>query len=219
MPPRLVHSPRYLGWATGLLSALGVALVLVACEGKPAPESNAGAAQPLDTSATTSTQIDAAPTGQPSITAEVCQAAAATARPSVRWAASPGLTADLNYDGSSDLAVWGTEGDSLFVLAIVECGARQSGRVWWMPLRARQAFGTLDLDVSLVNPAFGSGYLQENCMGAETTSECRQLAALNTRLEAAYARGGRGLQIGVPDQHNVHLYWDSDSTRFVMWGL
>jgi hypothetical protein len=56
-------------------------------------------------------------------------------------------------------------------------------------------------------------------MGAETTPECQHLAALETRLEAAFEGGGRGLQIGVPDRHNLHVYWDSDSTKFVMWGL
>ena len=147
-----------------------------------------------------------------------CRAAAAGARPAVRWTAA-GFAADMNYDGATDLIVWGTEGDSLFVVSVVECVQSKPGRIWSLPLRALPAFGTLDLEVSLTNPAFGRGYLQENCMGAETTSECRYLATLNTRLEAAFEHGGHGLQIGVPDRHNIHVYWDSDSSRFVMWGL
>jgi hypothetical protein len=86
-----------------------------------------------------------------------------------------------------------------------------------MPLRALAAFGTTDLEVTLEDPALGEGYLNENCMGAETTTECRHLFKIDKELEAAYLRGGRGLSVGVEDRDHVHIYWDPDSKGFVSW--
>jgi hypothetical protein len=146
-----------------------------------------------------------------------CREAAARKNPNVRWASDTALTADLNYDGLPELVVWGTEGDSLFVFSMVECSGNKSGRVWSMPLRALAAFGTTDLEVALEDPALGEGYLNENCMGAETTTECRHLFKINKDLEAAYLRGGRGLSVGVEDRDHVHIYWDPDSKGFVSW--
>jgi hypothetical protein len=146
-----------------------------------------------------------------------CRGAAARNNPLVRWASDTALTADLNYDGAPELVVWGNEGDSLFVFSIVECSGNKSGHVWSMPLRAKAAFGTTNLDVALEDPAFGEGYFQENCLGAETTSECRHLRKIDKELEAAYSRGGRGLSVGVEDRDHVHIYWDPDSKGFVSW--
>lgn len=196
--------------ARALLS-VAVALSALTCKSKPAPASNEAQPSPQPPAASND--------AQPSSGDAACLTTAGEERPNVRWSSDARLTADLNYDGASDLVVWGTEGDSLFVVSIVECADRKPGRLWSIPLRARSVFGTLDVQVSLTDPSFGQGFLQENCMGAETTSECQHLASLNTRLEAAYRRGGRGLQIGVPDRHNLHVYWDSDSSRFIMWGL
>jgi hypothetical protein len=146
-----------------------------------------------------------------------CRAAAARDNPMVRWASDTALTADLNYDGSPELIVWGTEGDSLFVLSMVECSGNKAGEVWSMPLRAMAAFGTTKLDVALENPALGKGYFQENCMGAETTIECQHLLKIDKELEDAYSRGGRGLSVGVEDRDHVHIYWDPESKGFVSW--
>ena len=188
------------------LLGLSLAVGIAACgKSKPAPGAE------VSSSPTPPTQT---PTSE-----AACRASATQANASVHWVTDTALNADLNYDGGLELVVWGTEGDSLFVFAIVECAGQGPGRVWSFPIRALAAFGTVDLSVSLVNPAFGEGYLIENCMGAETTSGCRHLAALDKRLAAAYQRGGRGLMVGVPDQHNVHLYWDSESNQFVTWGL
>ena len=149
--------------------------------------------------------------------ATACRAAAARENPMVRWALDTALIADLNYDGSPELVVWGNEGDSLFVFSIVECSGNRSGHVWSMPLRAMAAFGTTNLDVELENPAMGEGYFQENCLGAETTSECRHLRKVDKELEVAYSRGGRGLSVGVEDRDHVHIYWDPESKGFVSW--
>jgi hypothetical protein len=146
-----------------------------------------------------------------------CREAAAREEPKVRWASDTALTADLNYDGLPELVVWGTEGDSLFVFAMVECSGNKAGRVWSMPLRALAAFGTTDLEVALEDPALGEGYFNENCMGTETTTECRHLFKIDKELEAAYLRGGRGLSVGVEDRDHVHIYWDPDSKGFVSW--
>ena len=145
-----------------------------------------------------------------------CREAASRDNPKVQWASDTALTADLNYDGSPELVVWGTEGDSLFVFSIVECSGKP-GKVWSMPLRALAAFGTTQLNVALEDPALGEGYLNENCMGTETTTECRHLFKIDKELEAAYARGGRGLSVGVEDRDHVHIYWDPDSKGFVSW--
>jgi hypothetical protein len=171
--------------------------------------------------------IDSATTHDPRDTSNVslsheqlitaCRAAAARDNPLVRWASDTGLTADLNYDGSPELVVWGNEGDSLFVFSIVECSGNKSGHVWSMPLRAMAAFGTTNLDIALENPALGEGYFTENCMGAETTSECRHLRNIDKELEAAYSRGSRGLSVGVEDRDHVHIYWDPESKGFVSW--
>jgi hypothetical protein len=146
-----------------------------------------------------------------------CREAAARKDPNVHWASDTALTADLNYDGLSELVVWGTEGDSLFVFSMVECSGNKSGRVWSMPLRALAVFGTTDLEVALEDPALGEGYLNENCMGTETTTECRHLFTIDKELEAAYLRGGRGLSVGVEDRDHVHIYWDPESKGFVSW--
>ncbi|PYO91471.1 MAG: hypothetical protein DMD58_04235 [Gemmatimonadetes bacterium] len=146
-----------------------------------------------------------------------CRGAAIEQAPNVRWVADTSLSADLTYDGAADRVYWGTGGDTAFVVAIVECAEGKPGRIWAFPLRARAMYGTTDLEISLVNPAFGHGYFAENCLGAESTADCRQLGELNTRLEAAYQRGGRGLQIGIPDRDNVHVYWDSVASKFVTW--
>jgi hypothetical protein len=162
-------------------------------------------------------------TGKVSLSPEqlvtVCREAAAHDNPQVRWAADTALTADLNYDGSPELIVWGKEGDSLFVFSIVECSGNRSGRVWSMPLRPLAAFGTTDLEIALEDPALGEGYLNENCMGTETTTECRHLFKIEKELQAAYLRGGRGLSVGVEDRDHVHVYWDPDSKGFVSWRL
>jgi hypothetical protein len=146
-----------------------------------------------------------------------CREAAAREDPKVRWALDTAITADLNYDGLPELVVWGTEGDSIFVFSMVECSGNKSGRVWSMPLRALAVFGTTDLQIALEDPALGEGYLDENCMGAETTTECRHLFKIDKELEAAYLRGGRGLSVGVEDRDHVHVYWDPDSKGFVSW--
>jgi hypothetical protein len=146
-----------------------------------------------------------------------CRDTAARDYPVVRWAQDTSLNADLNYDGSPELVVWGTEGDSIFVVSIIECSGSRPGRVWGVPLRALAVFGTTELDVVLEDPAPGDGYYRETCMGAETTAECRHLTKLNKDLEAAYLRGGRGLSIGVEDQDHVHVYWDTDARRFASW--
>jgi len=145
-----------------------------------------------------------------------CREAASQHNPKVQWVSDTALTADLNYDGSPELVVWGTEGDSLFVFSIVECSGKP-GKVWSMPLRALAAFGTTHLDVALEDPALGEGYLNENCMGTQTTTECRHLFKIDKELEAAYRRGGRGLSVGVEDRDHVHIYWDPDSKGFVSW--
>jgi hypothetical protein len=146
-----------------------------------------------------------------------CREAAAREHPGVHWTSDTALTADLNYDGLPELVVWGAEGDSLFVFSMVECSGNKPGRVWSMPLRALAAFGTTDLEVALEDPALGDGYLNENCMGTETTTECRHLFTIDKELEAAYLRGGRGLSVGVEDRDHVHIYWDPESKGFVSW--
>jgi len=146
-----------------------------------------------------------------------CRGAAIEQAPNVRWVADRSLSADLTYDGAAERVYWGTGGDTAFVVAIVECAEGKPGRVWAFPLRARAMYGTTDLEISLVNPAFGRGFFAENCLGAETTADCRHLGELNARLEAAYQRGGRGLQIGIPDRDNVHVYWDSVANAFQTW--
>lgn len=147
----------------------------------------------------------------------VCRGAAARDNPAVRWASDTALVADLTYDGLPELVVWGNEGDSLFVFSIVECSGDRPGHVWSMPLRALAAFGTTNLEVKLEDPALGEGYLNENCMGTETTTECRHLFKIDKELKAAYSRGGRGLSVGVENRDHVHVYWDPDLKRFVSW--
>jgi hypothetical protein len=146
-----------------------------------------------------------------------CRAAAARDNPKVHWVSDSALTGDLNYDGSPELVVWGNEGNRVVVIAIVECSGARPGRMWRFPLAAMEMFGTRDLEVTLDNPSLGEGYLQENCMGAETTAECRHLYKIDKELEAAYSRGGRGLRIGVEDRDHVYVYWDPDLSRFVSW--
>jgi len=203
----------------GLLGVMVVCGVL-ACDRKPDPEpKDAGLSASKDAPLRASLEsVPIAAAGSALVDDAACSSAAGNERPTVRWAKDTSFHADMNYDKAPDLVVWGTEGDSVFVVSIIECAEGRPGRIWNVPLR-RAVWGTLDIEVSLVNPAFGRGYLEENCMGAESTPECQQLAALETRLEAAYEAGGRGLQIGVPDRHNLHVYWDSDSTKFIMWGL
>src|SRR5258705_155717 len=86
--------------------------------------------------------------------------------PNVRWVADMSLSADLTYDGAAERVYWGTGGDTAFVVAIVECAEGKPGRVWAFPLRARAMYGTTDLEISLVNPAFGRGFFAENCLEA-----------------------------------------------------
>jgi hypothetical protein len=146
-----------------------------------------------------------------------CRESAARENPKVRWVQDTALTADLNYDGSPELVVWGTESDSLFVLSMVECSGRHPGRVWTFPLNAIGDFGSRDLSVALTDPSPGKGYLDENCIQTDTTSECRHLRKIDPQLEAAYSRGGRGLSIGIEDRDHVYVYWDPEFAKFVSW--
>jgi hypothetical protein len=147
----------------------------------------------------------------------VCRAAAAHGNPKVRWRSDIALSADMTYDGKPEIVVWGNEGDSVFVLSIVECSGTRPGQVWSMPLDALKMFGSRDLDLAFENPSLGEGYLSENCMGAEKTVECLHLYKIDRELEAAYSRGGRGLSVGVEDRDHVHIYWDPGQARFVSW--
>ena len=146
-----------------------------------------------------------------------CRDTAARAEPAVHWAADTALTADLTYDGAPELVVWGTEGDSLFVFTVVECAGVRPGRVWSFPLSASKMFGTTNLNIELTDPAPGEGYLGENCIATDTTAECQHLRNINPVLEAAYARGSRGLSVGIEDRDHVHVYWDPEQHEFVSW--
>src|SRR5258705_7172627 len=86
-----------------------------------------------------------------------CRGAAIEQAPNVHWVADRSLSADLTYDGAAERVYWGTGGDTAFVVAIVECAEGKPGRVWAFPLRGRAMFGTTDLEIFLVNPAFGQG--------------------------------------------------------------
>jgi hypothetical protein len=159
-------------------------------------------------------------TTQPASRADLlraCRDTAAREEPAVHWAADTALTADLNYDGAPELVVWGSEGDSLFVFTVVECSGSRPGRVWSFPLNAFKVFGTTNLDIALTDPAPGEGYLAENCVATDTTAECQHLRTINPVLEAAYARGARGLSVGVVDRDHVHIYWDPEQHEFVTW--
>ena len=173
--------------------------------------------RPRDTATGSKLSETADPVPSPAQVIAACRDTAARENPTVRWAADTALTADLTYDGSPELVVWGTESDSLFVLAIVECAGNRPGRVWTFPLNALEDFGTRDLEVALGDPALGEGYLAENCIRTDTTAECRHLRKIDPQLEAAYLRGGRGLSIGFEDRDHVYLYWDPEFAKFVSW--
>ena len=194
------------------LALVGGVLVILACQSKSESPPPGASTPPPEAKPAKSPDAIQGSGGEPA-----CRAAASQERPTVRWAADTALRADLNYDGAPDAVFWGPEGDSLFVVGIVECVPGRAGRVWLFPIPARKVFGTTNLEISVVNPAFGQGYFAENCLGAETTADCRHLGELNTRLQSAYDRGGRGLQIGVPDIDNYHLYWDAAGNQFVTW--
>jgi len=146
-----------------------------------------------------------------------CRDTIARENPTVRWAADTALAADLTYDGAPELVVWGTESDSLFVVAIIGCSGVDPGRKWVFPLNALEDFGTRNVHVALTDPAPGQGYLDETCVSTDTTAECQHLRKIEPELEAAYSRGGRGLSIGVEDRDHVYVYWDPDFARFVSW--
>ena len=146
-----------------------------------------------------------------------CRDTVARENPRVQWVADTALAADLNYDGAPELVVWGTEGDSVFVVAIVGCSGILPGQVWTFALNALKSFGTTKLDVALTSPAPGQGYLDENCVRTDTTAECRHSRKIEPELEAAGSRGARGLSIGIDDRDHVHVYWDPDTGGFVSW--
>jgi hypothetical protein len=131
--------------------------------------------------------------------------------------ADTALVADLNYDGAPELVIWGTEADSIFVVAIVGCSGILPGQVWTFPLNALGIFGTRNLNVVLTDPAPGQGYLNENCIRTDTTAECRHMRKIEPELEAAGARGAHGLSIGIADRDHVYVYWDPDLGRFASW--
>jgi hypothetical protein len=146
-----------------------------------------------------------------------CRDTVARKNPKVSWTADTALAADLTYDGAPELVVWGTESDSLFVVAIIGCAGVDPGRSWIFPLNALKDFGTRNLQVALTDPAPGRGYLDEKCVSTDTTAECQHLRKIEPELEDAGSRGGRGLSIGIEDRDHVYAYWDPDSARFVSW--
>ena len=154
-------------------------------------------------------------TGAQLVTA--CRDTAARENANVRWVSDTSITADLTYDASPELIVWGTEGDSIFVVAIVECSGSHPGRVWSFPLNALKVFGTVDLNVAVTDPAPGQGYLEENCIRTDTTAECRHLRKIEPELEGASSRGGRGLSIGIEDRDHLYVHWDPEFAKFVSW--
>jgi hypothetical protein len=146
-----------------------------------------------------------------------CRDTAARKNPTVRWVADTALASDLNYDGAPELVIWGTEADSLFVVAIVGCSGILPGHMWIFPLNALEDFGTKNLDVALTDPALGQSYLDENCIRTDTTAECQHLRKIEPELEAASSRGAHGLSIGIVGRDHVHVYWDPDTGGFVSW--
>jgi len=173
--------------------------------------------RPIETASSSTVPQTAKSVPSPAQLMAACRDTAARANANVRWVSDTSVTADVTYDGSPELTVWGTEGDSIFVLAIIECSGNRPGRVWTFPMNALKAFGTTDLNVALTNPAPGQGYLDENCIRTDTTAECRHMRKIEPELETAYLRGGRGLSIGVEDRDHVYIYWDPEFSRFVSW--
>jgi hypothetical protein len=189
--------------------AITLAFSLVACGGRADRSiDSASSSAGLDTAKARSSRVQLV---------AACRDTVARENPKVRWAADTALAADLNYDGAPELVVWGTEADSLFVVAIVGCSGILPGHVWIFPLNALKDFGTRNLDVALTNPAPGQGYLDENCGQTDTTAACRHSRKIEPELEAAYSRGAHGLSIGIADRDRVHVYWDPDFGQFVSW--
>jgi hypothetical protein len=144
-----------------------------------------------------------------------CQDTSRTLYPSVRWTTADGLRADLDYDGEQDVVMWGHAADTTFLLTIARCNGERARDVWSFPTE-RGLFDTVNLEVATEDPSRGEGYFAENCLGAESP-ECVYLKHLDSALSAAYARGGVGLSIGVPDRDHIHIYWEADSARFATW--
>jgi hypothetical protein len=148
--------------------------------------------------------------------ADPCRDFVLAQNPHVQWTSERRLTADLTFDGSPEFALWGVAGDTT-VLVIVDCKGGTPGRSWRFPFRFQAICGSAHVDAELENPAFGEGYLLEQCLGAEKSPECVELAALDKRLQAGHEAGGWGLRLGIPDCDGVHLYWDEKAEDFRTW--
>jgi hypothetical protein len=185
-----------------------IAFLAAACESAPEQQRDTSSAARIDTAPLTLSHDQL-------VTA--CRDTAARASPKVQWATDTSLTADLTYDGSPELVVWGADGDSAFIVSIVECSGNRPGRVWSLPLNTPQHFGTNQLEVALTDPSFGDAYFAENCIKTDTTAECAHLRKIESELKSAYAKGGRGLSVGVQDRDHIYVYWDPELAKFASW--
>ena len=146
-----------------------------------------------------------------------CQAHFEQNRPTIHWADSS-LKADLTFDGSTKVIVWGTASDSFFV-GVIECPAAGPARTWVFPIKARDLFREINLKVSLEDPWGGMKYYLSQCNGRMRTAECVDLAATLRVVKTAGEHGGRGIKVGSGDQEPVHIYWDPLKSQFVTWRL
>lgn len=126
--------------------------------------------------------------------------------PEVVWR-GPELQAELTDDGITDLAVVGTDPETLVVALIV---------------------GPVDGDSRLVRVGWrvgGSEGLDPTCARAATlTLEeldfARELDAAGAlEAEAARGRGVKGLCLGAPPCDVFHLYWDKAARSLSWWRL
>ena len=138
--------------------------------------------------------------------------------PDATFGIEPYASADLDADGTDDLAVLGKAGDDV-ALGIVSGPVGKDSRRWLMrfPVATNRQDALCSAPVALAPEALGLPVADMGCGVDSNDDRCRALKERQARLQAVAAKGGRGIRIEDGKCEAFHVYWDGAEQKVRWW--